>query len=276
MTGEWALSFWTVFQRWCGAVALLAMAGVGACAQDEPVVEVEEVQVDVFERDVLIVDGAQNRAPDERKKLLRQSLEPILKSELYFLFMVTGTREPDREEMLESAQKDLEKMDDMLIDQNGGNGLGMVLGGATGIAVTSNGLSLNANPYTRIRDSLQNVAAQHLSPEEIEKYKTELAKRIEFRREATIGMVVQLLDQHLELSVEQRDQIKENLTKRWSGWKNISVESYLSNSNYIPVFPFPLIDTVLNRDQRTVWKTLNQYHFPIQINNDQFSMEWGF
>lgn len=268
--------FRSVYQRWLGAVALLVMVGGGACAQDEPIVEVEEVQVDVFERDIMIVDAVQNRNPEDRKKLLQQTLEPILKSELYFLFMVTDAPNSDRKVILEAAEKELRAMDDMLVDQNAVNGLGMAFGATTVIAQTSTGMSLKANPYTRIQESLQAVAAQHMGPEKAEKYNSELAKRIEFRREAMIGMVVHLLDQRLELSVEQRDQIKENLTEKWSGWKNMSVEGYLSNSNYIPVLPFPLIDTVLNRDQRTVWKNLNQYHFPMQINNDQFSMEWGF
>lgn len=264
-------------QRWLGVVALVLMATGSVRAQGDVIVDAEVVEA-VVERDgdVVLLDAAQNRKPGDEKKLLKEALEPVLKAELYFLFMVTKADEDAKDRVVASAEKELESMDEILLDQRFANGVVLAVSGPTVVAQTSNGVSLNANPYTRIREKLLVIAEQELEPAQAEKYKSEIAKRGEFRRQAMVGMVVNLLDQHLALSVEQRDQITENLMEKWPGAVNMSVENYLNNSNYVPVLPFPLIDTVLNRDQRTVWKTLNQYHFPMQVSNDQIPLEWDF
>lgn len=264
------------------------MLGFDGPAWSQDVVEVEvaqpavEVQIEEVDNDdLMIVDGVFGfdedgpRDPEKAKASLVNELKEILKPELYFLFMVVDVEQPLKKQICSEAEASLNNLTDMLVNGNEGvrlfGGFGQQ---STVIATTSQGLSLNANPYQRVSKEVMKVAEKHLSSEKIATYKEEVEKRNRFRLDARVGMVVHVLDKHLSLTVQQRDELHKNLVERWPDAINTSIENYLANADYVPVVPFPLIDNVLNRNQRTVWKTLNQYTFPMDIGNIDFAMDW--
>ena len=268
---------------WIVALMLLApSSSPSARAQDQPPVEVIEEAVEavaqqaVVINDVIAIAPAENRDPAATKKALIADLTPVLHAELYFLFFVSEIEPETKKKIKEAAEKRLDSMDKLLVNENVFGGLGGGFNTSKVIAQTSSGLSLNANPYSKIQEDLLLLAKQHATEAQAAKYEQELSERLAFRRDAVAGMVVQLLDRHLTLSVEQREQIHSNLVQKWDDIENTSIDMYLNNSDYVPVLPFPLIDRVLNRDQRTVWRTLSQYHFPMSIDSNRFVVDWGF
>lgn len=250
-----------------------------AVGQEDILVEEVEIAVEAEEfaqvGNALIVGAPQmGRDPEAAKKQLVTDLRPCLRSELYFALLATGIDGERKKEVVAAAEKQLESMADLLIAEEAFNGLAVRFNTSTVVAQTSNGLSLNANPYKRIQKDLKEILQKHGTEEQIQKYQEELDARLQFRREAVVGMTVHLLDKRLSLSVEQRAQVHENLMEKWTEAENVSIEMYINNPDYFPVVPFPLIDRVLNRDQRTLWKTINQYHFPMTIQQHQFDAAW--
>jgi hypothetical protein len=225
----------------------------------------------------LIVDGVGNRrnvAAD--RKQLAKDLQPILASELYFLMMVTEIKDPDKRIAIsDAAAVQMDNLGELLVKENAFGGMGMGFGGGEVVAQTASGLSLNANPYRRIRELIATAAEPILSDQQMQIYRHELDKRNAYHQASAVGMIVNLLDQHLALSVTQRDAIFDSLNDNWPAAVDVSLDMYQSNPTYIPQIPFPLIDKYLNRSQRTVWKTLNQYRFPMQLNMLPVAIDWG-
>ena len=286
----WSFCCWSTCAKYAAVVCgvLFLTLGFGGPAWSQDVVEVQaaqaviEVQVDDVENDhLMIVDGVFGfdedgpRDPEKAKESLVSELKTILKPELYFLFVVVDVEQPLKKQICSEAETSLNNLTDMLVNENEGvrlfGGIGQQ---STVVAMTSQGLSLNANPYQRVSKEVMKVAEKHLSPEKIATYKEEVEKRNRFRLDACVGMVVHVLDQRLSLTVQQRDELHKNLVERWPDAINTSIDNYLSNADYVPVVPFPLIDKILNRNQRTVWKTLNQYAFPMDIGNIEIAMDW--
>jgi hypothetical protein len=198
-----------------------------------------------------------------------------MKAEMFFMFMVVDIEAETKQNIRDASEEKLKLMTDLL--SSGGEAFNIFNGGFAGgqvVAQTSSGLSLKANPYTRVRQDVKKIAAELLEAPQNEKYVLECDKRDAFEREAVVASVVAMLDKKLFFSDDQRSAISEELTKNWAKAFDVNLETYQNSPAYVPDIPFVRIDKILNRDQRKLWQGLQKYTFPIVIGTEQQPVEW--
>lgn len=108
-----------------------------------------------------------------------------------------------------------------------------------------------------------------LSEEQLRRYQTEMAKRSEFRKQATIQMIAANLDKRLELSIPQREQIMQSLSSDWrEAWER-SMERLMHSDGLVPAIQAKHILPVLNDEQERVWYALKKQN-PVKSGSGRF------
>lgn len=286
----------TKLHRQFSLIALVLFVPASSVAQDEvgPVVEVGEaariVDDAIIVQDVVqgaIIDGAivEIEGVNDEKALaaMRDAAQASLLTDMKFLLrleLAFAKRAcPLDKDQLELVRQKLEERlpgcKDMVMDVavfRNGFGFGMGGGMATVAATTSEGHSLKENPYSRIQKEMEKTLQELVTPEQLARYQEEVQAKNDFHRQSSVGMVVELIDQRLSLSAEQRQTIRQRLIERWENPASISFEMYFNNPEYIPAVPESAVQPFLNKDQRNIWSRLNRHDFPIQVQSDQFGV----
>lgn len=246
--------------RFAMGVLMLAACFPAACfAQDEePLDEVEVVVEEVVEVQDFV-------APARNALNIVDQLRPLMNVELGFVKRVCKPTEQQKKEIAAAAEKCLQGMIDMAGGRNAA-----VMGGFQGrlvVAMDANGQPLSDNPWSRVRRDLAEAIRPLLSEQQLADYTAELEKRERFRREAAVGITLELLDRHLALTGEQREVLSERLLEKWPEAENLAIETYLNNPQYVPPVPEVVVQRVLDDAQKRVWKSLSKAQFTIQLSN---------
>lgn len=113
-------------------------------------------------------------------------------------------------------------------------------------------------PEKSLRTALHSALKEALPPEEYAKYETELNKRKEATKYATVNLIVNRLDQQLWLSSNQRDAITQQLLTEWQD----SNENWLSITNYgnrtLPTIPDKTVVPHLTVRQKSAWNNIQK------------------
>jgi hypothetical protein len=110
-----------------------------------------------------------------------------------------------------------------------------------------------------IREGIAAAAAAELTPEVLERYATELARRAEDERRTGAMNIVVKLDQAFDLSERQREELTEALVKGWvESWAPALAGLTADNDAY-PMVPDALIGPVLTAGQKQVWSGLRKF-----------------
>lgn len=196
-----------------------------------------------------------------------EQLRPLMNVELGFVKRVCEPTDEQKQKIAAAAEKCLEEMSD-IVGAKANNAFGG-FGGGQPVAMAANGQQLYENPFTRIRRDLADAIRPLISEQQFANYMAESEKRDQFRREAVVSMTMELLDRHLALTDDQRSRLTERLLEKWEGAEDLtSMETYLSNPQYVPQVPEVIVQRELDEAQRRLWKSLNKYQFPIHLSNN--------
>ncbi len=240
--------------------------------EDEPVeiqapIDVQAVQAEAL---IEIVDFLGNGPGDPAvaKERFLQEMQSFVHLELGFAFRVCEWSDEEKNTIRTAVNERSHLLTDMLIAANGGQ---VNVSGDTIVAHTSSGAVLNANPFVRIEELVTQVMKELAPPEKLAIYQTECKLRDQFRREAAVGIVMNVLDRKLSLTQQQYQSLHEKLMERWTKAINISTENYQNNPEYAPQLPPNIMQKELDKDQRAIWQALSKYDFPMQLGAVQFN-----
>lgn len=107
---------------------------------------------------------------------------------------------------------------------------------------------------TFIRKDMRTVLEKTLTPEQMERYTEEAAKRAAVRKKATLRSVVAQLDGYLYLTREQRDKIMQALDTNWKEEWEQWLMLWQYSGSYFPMIPDEHLVPHLNEKQRSVWR----------------------
>ncbi|NQV26227.1 MAG: hypothetical protein HQ518_17875 [Rhodopirellula sp.] len=116
-----------------------------------------------------------------------------------------------------------------------------------------------------VSEELLIASARHLSPDQVAKYKSELAERDKARQKVIVLATAARLDRKLVLNSQQRTQVTKMLGDNWqAGWGSMQMMIY--GGEFYPDLPDSQLIPMLTATQKKVWRTVNQ----------QNQMFWGF
>lgn len=125
-------------------------------------------------------------------------------------------------------------------------GIARFLGG--GVVEVQN---LNGDPQQlaipKVKKRIDAAIEECLEPEHREAFVRERESQIEFRKQATAAVLVAVVDEHVFLTQQQREQLEPEVAK----WLTADLywQFYFQNSNYVPDIPKRVLSKVLTADQ---------------------------
>jgi hypothetical protein len=114
-------------------------------------------------------------------------------------------------------------------------------------------------PDDSIHEGLDRAIRAHLTPDQAKKYQAELDRRAASRKQAAIDNIAARLDEVLVLTPEQRDKLRDSLTKNWQEDWSFSPEMLLFNAHIFPMIPDKFVVPFLNESQKSIWRGLTKY-----------------
>lgn len=106
-----------------------------------------------------------------------------------------------------------------------------------------------------------------LSAEQKERYAEEDRRRKDYLKQTTILNMVVLIDKRLVLTVQQREQLIESLTKNWDpSWSGALQHLISSNNDYLPRIQDKHVVKFLGDKQKVLWQGIQKVGFGISGN----------
>ena len=122
------------------------------------------------------------------------------------------------------------------------------------------------DPRNILQDCFAPFLKTCLTAEQSTRYRAELERRKEDRKQVTIRNLVAKLDEDLVLTAEQRQKLVDSLSKNWDNAWAQSLEMFQYNNNdSFPNVPDQFVTPFLNKTQTLVWQGITK-------NNNTF---WG-
>ncbi|MDZ4853156.1 MAG: hypothetical protein SGI77_28030 [Pirellulaceae bacterium] len=94
-----------------------------------------------------------------------------------------------------------------------------------------------------------------LDDQQKKEYAFEKKRRLEFSKETSVRGILLLLDQHLTLSKQQCESIRESLSK-WSDLDSLDFTPYFTATHCLPPIPDAMIVDHLNEKQRELLRSI--------------------
>ena len=123
------------------------------------------------------------------------------------------------------------------------------------------------NPQATLARRMLALARQHLSAEQLARYREAADRRTAARREGTARALVALLDESLRLRPDQREKIVADLASHWDEEWSDSFQMLLSNPQYFLNVPDNLVSPHLDPAQRTLWNAKPKVNFGGNFGN---------
>jgi hypothetical protein len=117
------------------------------------------------------------------------------------------------------------------------------------------GGDLNPEPLSLFQEKMSVSAKLLLNDGQWEKYRSEIERRDEDRKQTAIRCLVDILDRDLLLSDEQRGKIRESLDAEWKDAKGLSLQIFRYSNQFTPSFPAKCVAPFLEPAQREVWQS---------------------
>jgi hypothetical protein len=221
-----------------------------------------QVQVKIIEKKAEVlaparVVGAVPAANLEQlTRQMTQQFRPILRVELRWLTSAADPTPAQRREIAIEAGKTLKELArNMVGNRNGVNQ-------AVRVAAIN-------DPRKIIHDSIEAASRARLSPEQFARYKAEMERKAQDRREVAMLNLVAKLDGLLSLSVEQRAKLCDSLRSNWDDRTYPSLEILVMYDAYFPIIPGLQLDSLLTEEQRRIWQGVQKINFA-QIRSNTF------
>lgn len=192
-------------------------------------------------------------------------LKPLVNVELSFIKRVCKPSDEQMSTIVKAANKAFLKMNEIVQDQNG---IRVVHNVNAAVNVRGpNQERLTENPYVRIRDDAAKYLKPLLKKNQFENYLKESDARQQFERTVAIEIAVDLVDEKVILSDQQRKRLAEKLDTNWKSVDVQQMQMYLQNPQYVPALYFVALDAIFTKKQMVAWGSMKSTHFSLYIGN---------
>ena len=184
------------------------------------------------------------------QRLARQAFEqlrPTFDRELRLLTAVAGPTPSQRREIAVEAARTIREQADSFMKRNP----------AQQVAVVQ---ALYNDPTKLVRQHLQLAARGKLSKAQADRYRIELDRKEEDRKEVGVLNIAANLERQLNLGPEQREKLCESLRKYWDDRDLPSLENSSVYDLYTPLLADAAIVPWLDDHQARIWRSLRKYH----------------
>jgi hypothetical protein len=245
-------------------VALLVIAGaiIASCA-----VPTASAQFLAMPARVNAANPADQKAPEFLKSLINV--------ELSFLKRACEPSDEQMRRLVEGAKEAHQKMGSIL--QGAPNPAGVAFRRHSIHLFGPNNERLVENPYQRVRKDVAKCAKAILDDDQHERYLKEAATRSRFEKQVAVDIVLELVDEKVVLTAQQREQLSEKMMSGWEGLGVVQLQRYLNDSQYVPNGATEFLSEVLTAKQLAVWRTHRAVSFAerIQVVDDSgLGEEW--
>lgn len=251
------------------ALAILCIQGIALGQVQMKAVRLQTVPVEAVAAQQ--EDGNQGQPKDAP-----ECLRPLINAELSFIKRVCEPTDEQMKAIVEAAKEAHKALASIVTPQGvpvpfQPNGGAMFMG--------MQGERISTNPYLRVREDIAKLLEPLVSAEQYAKYAEESKLRDVYEREAAVGIVLDMIDAKLVLSVDQRKEIFEKLMKDWKEVDLQWLQNYRNNPHYMPNLPEQLIAPSLTDSQKKIWTVATQqkvtmYSHIGQGNPSGFVEEW--
>lgn len=238
-------------------IYLLAAAAVGVDGSSTTAAAFE-IFVDAPVGQLQLVAGGDDEAMLEH---LMAAYKPALQVELSFANRVCRFNDEQRAAVVAATHDGLKGFAEEQRKQ-GGNAQQQI----DGIWIQAGNLQVaqadEGHTEQQIAGIVAAAVAEHADPKQLKSYRREVALREQFRKDATMATVIDLIDQWLQLSDEQRRGISAELVDQWKpGW-DWQLAMAANNGRYFPqVIPDEAIRRYLDADQLKRWQRVSKVQF---------------
>ncbi len=248
--------------------------GTGRPKGAPAVVRDVEVQAAVAAPDVAA--GLQRMGVEERTKEMQhemiQKLRPVLHEEVYFVHLVCDTTRAERRELLAAAEPELEKAASAAARQSlvagmpqGARAIQVRQGNRVVMRRDGRSTKGEVEPVTMLRESLLQLAAEHLGDQRASRLREEMKLRVESQRRDTIANMIAHLDFLLVLDREQEEELDKLLISAWrEEWRSIPQQL---PRHYFPAMQLPKeVQSIFTIGQRKRWSSVRKIRIGNQRN----------
>lgn len=249
---------------WLAVPAVVLGPGRAVAQDDKPPVQVRLVPAPAPEprfgrAAILEVDVETLQAPppeghffnplwsrnDQQIQYLLLKFRPLLQAELVLLERVCKPNSSQRQQVKQESEWALQQAAENV---------------ATAVAASRRGPRPRRlayrDPSRLIEENLLRIVRNHLSPRQVESYRTEVEKRDADQKRYGARSLVVLLDDALYLSSDQREQIVGALVAHWDDAWFLTVDALSHDEPQLPEIPGECVEPFLTETQKTAWKAL--------------------
>lgn len=172
-----------------------------------------------------------------------ECLKLLVNIELSFIKRACEPSDVQMKAIVAEAKVAFKAMSDMIVN----NQRGFMIG--EGTFRGPNQELFDENPYVRVRKDAARYLKPLVSEKQHKKYVEEAKARDQFERSTAIDISLDLVDDLLLLTSDQRRMVYDKLMKDWTTIDFQILQMYLSNPQYMPSFPIDSFKKILEKPQ---------------------------
>ena len=194
-----------------------------------------------------------------------ECLKPLVNAELSFIKRVCNPSTEQMQSIVAEAKSAFDSMSDLSVEGQRfiGNGRGDFQG--------PNQEVFSGNPYTRVRSDAARYLTPLVSEDQYQRYVAEAKARDAFERSAAIDIALELIDDLVLLTSNQRVSIHEKLMQEWKDVDFQMMKLYLSNPQYMPEIPLQAFRKILDKAQLKLLTdgSVQRVFFTVTLQNNE-------
>jgi hypothetical protein len=181
-------------------------------------------------------------------EILRPMIRPLFLAELRFIRSASGASEEQTRRMARAAQGPLRAAVAECVEEH----LQKMRGNEPGSEPNADAA------YLAVQKKLASIAAAHLSPEQLARYRDQVQKRTDYRKQVAIRNLLTELEHELRLTAEQRDKIGGSISSHWDPKWDMAGGFFFEENQVFPELPDPVIVPFLTGKQKAAWGKLEK------------------
>jgi len=209
-------------------------------------------------------------------------MEPLVIGELLFIKQVASPDDDQLSQLTAAAKASLKPLSDIVDDDAqqqwvGGNAV-LTDEGVKGLMFYGpNQERLKEEPFARVRADAAKYAKPILTVEQYSAYLAEVEKRERLERDASLDLLMTVIDHKVLLSNDQWTELRAAFDKSFKKLEYAWLRMYASNPGYAPTMRSAAMKEILTEKQMKVWGSANNTTFQVYWTQNSFmqvELEW--